>query len=555
MPSAALYVLGHRNPDSDSICAAVGYAALLQLQGQADAVAARQGALRRETAFILERFGVPAPVLVSDIRPRVADVMTAPVTMAQQNQSLYEVGLLLQSAKVRAMPVVDDAQRLVGVMGVEDFAQFFITGLDLQEMNHVQLDLESVVRGLGGTVLVAVPGRKLQDRVMVGAMDIDSMIKRIEPGILLVMGDREDAQRAAIEFGVGALVITGDKPVSERIIALAEERRVALITVPHHTFTTVRLIHMSTPVHHIMRTAVPTCGPADLVDEVRETLRGGPHRSLIVVDEQSKVLGMISRTNLLKTARRRVVLVDHNERGQSVAGIEEAEIVGVIDHHRVADFQTSTPPFMRLEPVGSTSTIVAKLFDEAGMPMPPPIAGVLLAGILADTLLFRGPTTTAEDRRIAADLGRRSGEDMLVLGTEILMLASDVADRSALQLLTTDFKDFSVEGAHFGIGAIETTNGSDVLARRDEIFAEMIRMKGSSYTSILFAVIDILRETTTVLIAGHAAAIADTFAAELDADGVAIRIPGIVSRKKQLVPQLGGAARRIAQAKIGGPVA
>lgn len=546
MAGTPLYVLGHRNPDSDSICSAIGYTTLLHLQGQTDAVAARQGVLRRETAFILERFGVPAPVLVTDVRPRVADQMTSPAVVVHLDSSLYEAGLTLQSRGVRAMPVADDDGQLRGIIGVEDFARFFVAGLEPVQLDHVPLDLENVVRALDGRVVIAAPGRKLRDRVMVGAMDIDSMIKRIEPDILLVMGDREDAQRAAIEAGVGALVITGDKPVSRQIIDLAEQHQVSVITAPHHTFTTVRLIQMSTPVRHIMRTDVPTCAPTDLIDDVREMLRAGNLRSLIVVDEERRVLGIISRTSLLKQTRRRLILVDHNERSQSVAGIEEADVVGVIDHHRVADFQTVTPPFMRLEPLGSTSTLVAKLFNEAAIPIPEPVAGVLLSGILADTLLFRGPTTTPEDRRLAGQLAERAGVDMHELGTCILVLASDVSDRSAQQLLTSDFKDFSMDSAHFGIGVIETTNGADVLARRDEMLAEMARMRERGYTSVLFAVIDILRESSTILIEGHPDAVAEVFGVDLDASGRAIQFPGIMSRKKQIVPQLGAIARRIA---------
>jgi manganese-dependent inorganic pyrophosphatase len=227
-----------------------------------------------------------------------------------------------------------------------------------------------------------------------------------------------------------------------------------------------------------------------------------------------------------------------------VAGIEEAEVVGVIDHHRVADFQTSSPPFMRVEPVGSTSTIVTKLFAESGIAIPEPIAGVLLSGILADTLLFRGPTTTAEDRRVAESLAALAGVDMQELGTSILALASDVSDRSAQQLLTTDFKNFNTDGAHFGIGVIETTNGADVLARRDELLAEMTRLRERGYTSILYGVIDILREQTTILVAGHPDAVAAAFDVPLH-DGHAIRLPGILSRKKQIVPLLGTINRLI----------
>ena len=257
------------------------------------------------------------------------------------------------------------------------------------------------------------------------------MLKRIAPDILLVMGDRADAQRAAIEFGVGALVITGDTPVSEEILDLAREHQVTVISVAHHTYSTVRLIQLSAAIEHVMRREVVTCQTDDLVEDVSETLQAGRVRALVVVDDSRYVVGIISRTNLLRQVRTQVVLVDHNERSQSVAGIEEADVIGVIDHHRVSDFQTRTPPFMRLEPVGATSTIVAKLFIEANVDLQPSIAGVLLSGILADTLLFRGPTATDEDRRIARMLAERAGVDVEELGSKILALASDVSERSA----------------------------------------------------------------------------------------------------------------------------
>jgi manganese-dependent inorganic pyrophosphatase len=550
--TAAIYVLGHKNPDSDSICSAVGYTALLHAQGQTHAVAARQGVVRRETAYVLERFGVEAPRLVTDVRPRVADVMTSPATCVHQETSLYEVGQLLQQRGIRAVPVIDDEGFLSGVTGIEDFARSFIGGLELDQLDYVPLDLDNVLRALDGRVLVHAPERILHDQVMVGAMEIDSMLKRLAPDILLVMGDRTDAQRAAIEFGVGALVITGDHPVAPEILDLAREHRVTVIVVPHHTYTTVRLIHLSPAVRHVMRRTVATCRPNDLLDDVRETLRSGSVRFLVVVDDNRAVVGLISRSNLLRTVRRQVVLVDHNERGQAVSGIEEADVVGVIDHHRVADFQTRTPPFMRLEPVGATSTIVAKLFDEAAIPVPPPIAGVLLAGILADTLLFRGPTTTDEDRRVGARLAERAGVDMEELGAEILRRASDVADRTAEELLLADFKEFSVEGGHFGIGTIETGNGADVLARRDELLATLARQREHGYTSVIFAVIDIIHEQTTLLVEGHPDAVAAAFDAPLVAANT-IQLPGILSRKKHIVPLLSALGRRIAASRSATP--
>ena len=537
-------MLGHRNPDSDAICSAIGYTALLHAQGRANAVAARQGELRPETAYILDRFGLPVPLLVTDVRPRVADVMTTPALAVQEETSLYEVGQMLQRDGVRAVAVVDEQGRLSGIIGIEDLARSFISGLDLDQLDHVLLSLDNVLRALGGRLLVDAPGRTLRDRAMVGAMEIDTMLKRIAPDILLVMGDREDAQKAAIEFGVGALVITGDTPVSEEILELAREHQVTVISVAHHTYTTVRLIHMSTAIRHVMRKEVITCEPDDFVDEVREILQTGRVRSLVVVDENRKVLGIISRTSLLRQVRRQVVLVDHNERSQSVAGIEEADVIGVIDHHRVADFQTRSPAFMRMEPVGATSTIVAKLFIEANVLIPQPVAGVLLSGILTDTLLFRGPTTTPEDQRVAGILAERAGVDENELGARILSLASDVSDRSPDQIVMSDFKEFRVEDYHFGIGVFETADGDEVLSRRAELLDAMRRLQSKGYTSMLFAVIDIIRENTTILAVGHAQAVAETFGAALE-DGHTVRLQGILSRKKHIVPLLGNLAQRI----------
>jgi manganese-dependent inorganic pyrophosphatase len=538
-----IFVLGHKNPDTDAITSAVGYAALMRAQGQ-DAVAGRQGVLRPETAYVLKRFGVEAPQLITDVRPRVSDIMTSPALTVHQDTSLYEVGHLMQRNSIRVVPVVNDEGLLCGVMGVEDFASSFIGGLDHDSLDHVHLHLENVLRALDGRLLVHAPGRVLRDRVMVGAMEIDSMLGRLAPDILLVMGDREDAQRAAIEFGVGALVITGDNPVSEEILQLAREHNVSVIAVSHHTFTTVRLIHLSTSVRHVMRRDVQTCEPEDPVDEVAEKLRRREARSLVVTDGDGRVVGFVSRTNLLRQVRRQVVLVDHNERAQSAEGIEDADVIGVVDHHRVADFQTRTPPFMRLEPVGATSTIVAKLFFEQGAPLSAGMAGVLLAGIVTDTLIFRGPTTTQEDVKVAGRLAGIAGVEARALGEEIMRLASDVSERSAEQLLQSDFKEFSVEGRDFGISVIETTDAESVLSRRDDLLPAMRNLRGRGYSSIIFSIVDVANESTTLLVEGYEDDVAETFGGEREGDNT-IHLPGILSRKKDLVPHLGTLVGRI----------
>jgi manganese-dependent inorganic pyrophosphatase len=531
-----LYVLGHRNPDTDAICATVGYATLLRLQGNDEVVAGRLGPLRPETAFLLERFGLPSPELVDHVYPRVGDVMTSPAVTARLDESLFEVGQKLETLGMRPLPVVDAEGCLRGIAEARDFARAFFRGLDAVAANNTPLRLDNVIRAVGGRVLVRAPEPRLSGEIRVASMAIESMVSRIDRDTLLVVGDRGDAQLAAIECGAAVLIVTGDNPVELAVLERARQRHVTVITVPHHTYRTVQLIILSTSVEHVMRADPPFCGADDLVDDVRQTLTNV--RALPVVDDVGRVVGVVTRTDLLRRTRRRVVLVDHNERSQAVPGIETADIVGIVDHHRVADLQTAFPPLMRVEPVGACSTLIARLYDEAGVPIPPAVAGLLCGGIVADTLLFRSPTTTPEDRTRAARLAELARTDVDDLGRQILDIASDVAGRTADELIANDFKEFRVNGARFGVAVIETTNASAVTNRQAELLAALAERRAAGYWSVLLVVVDVFHERTLVLISGHAEEVAQAFGARLR-DGVALDLPGVYSRKKQIVPRLG----------------
>ncbi len=538
-----IYVLGHRNPDTDTIVAAIAYAELLRRQ-QADAVVAgRAGPLRPETAHLLERFGVSAPALVEDLRLSVGDVMTTPATTAHIRDPLHEVGRKQQDLGMRPLPIVDDGGRLRGVVEAADFAKVFFQGLDADLADQVPTDVAALVTALDAKVVVAADGRRLRRKVMVAAWSLESIRQRLEPDIILVLGDRVDVQQAAIELGVGMLVITGGAPVEPKIVELARRHGVRVIAVEHHTAATLRLMQMSLPISVIMRTDPPRVEPDDLIDDVRGLLTA--ERALPVVDGAQRVIGVVTRTDVLRGARRRVVLVDHNERSQAVNGIEQAEVIGVIDHHRVADFQTAQPPLMRVEPVGATSTIVAKLYDEAGVEIPKPLAGILLGAILTDTLLFKSPTTTQEDRRVAGRLAEIAGVNPDELGTELIEIASDLSDRSADQLVRGDFKAFNVdEATRFGVGVIETGDARPALARRDELLRAMRKVRDREFTSVLLVITDVVHDRTTILVDGHPKAVARAFGVEPDGDGL-IQLPGVYSRKKQIVPLLGRMAELI----------
>lgn len=532
-----IYVIGHKNSDLDSVASAYAYARLLQLHGEEQAIAARHGELKPEVRFVLERYQVEPPEALEDVYLQVRDVMRRGVTSAYLDQTLLEAGQLLQEHNRRSMPVVDSENKVHGIIAVEDFAKLFFNDLDPQAVNRVPLQRDNLVRALKGRVLVE-GRRKLGNRVLVGAMQAETMVDYIEPGCLVVLGDREDAQLAAIGNGAAALVITGDLLVSERTLAAAKQYGVLVISTGHHTFTAVRLINLSISTQHIMNREFDSCHPEDQMSEVQHIL--ARRRSLPVVNNEGKLVGYLSRTDLINARPKQVILVDHNEQSQAVDGIEEAELLGIIDHHRIADVHTSKPIMFRAEPVGCTGTIIAGLYHEAGTPIPREVAGLLLGGLLYDTLILRSPTCTPRDERIAAELAEITGEQIENYGQEVFaQAAADLSERSARELLTADFKEFTVRDTKFAIGTVETASPSIVEKRSQELLQTMHQLaQERGYASFLFMIVDIINMRSRLLISGGEHAVAEVLRVPLEPDGHSVVVENLVSRKKQLVPLL-----------------
>jgi manganese-dependent inorganic pyrophosphatase len=532
-----VYVIGHKNSDLDSIASAYAYAHLLHQQGEEQAIAARNGELKPEVRFVLERYGVEPPEAIDDVFLQVRDVMRRGVITAHLDQSLLEAGQMLQEHDRRSMPVVDSENKVHGIIATEDFAKLFFNDLDPRSVNRVALSRDNLVRVLKGRVLVE-GRRKLGNRVLVGAMQAETMVDYIEPGCLVVLGDREDAQLLAIEAGAAALVITGDLLISERSLAAARKQGVLVISTAHHTFTAVRLINLSVRTAEYMNSDFSSCHPEDQMSDVQVNL--ARRRSLPVVNNEGKLVGYLSRTDLINARPKRVILVDHNEQSQAVDGLDEAELLGIIDHHRIADVHTNRPIMFRAEPVGCTGTIIAGLYHEAGVEISREAAGLMLAGLLYDTLILRSPTCTPRDERIAEELAQITGEDIEQYGREIFAAAAaDLAQRDGETLLTADFKEFTVRDAKFAIGTVETASPATIEKRSDELLAIMQRLAHErGYTSFLFMIVDIINMRCTLLIAGGERAVATALNSHLDASGHAVVVEGLVSRKKQLVPLL-----------------
>ncbi|HLL79350.1 MAG TPA: putative manganese-dependent inorganic diphosphatase, partial [Ktedonobacteraceae bacterium] len=502
-----IYVIGHKNSDLDSIASAYAYARLLRQQGEEQAIAARNGELKPEVRFVLERYGVEPPEAIDDVYLQVRDVMRRGVISAQLDLSLLEAGQMLQEHNRRSMPVVDAENKVHGIIATEDFAKLFFNELDPRSVNRVPLNRDNLVRVLKGRVLVE-GRRKLGNRVLVGAMQAETMVDYIEPGCLVVLGDREDAQLLAIEAGAAALVITGDLLVSERTLAAARKQGVLVISTAHHTFTAVRLVNLSVRTAEYMNSDVSFCHPEDQMSDVQANL--ARRRSLPVVNNEGKLVGYLSRTDLINARPKRVILVDHNEQSQAVDGLDEAELLGIIDHHRIADVHTSRPIMFRAEPVGCTGTIIVGLYHEAGVEISREAAGLMLAGLLYDTLILRSPTCTPRDERVAEELAQITGEDIEQYGQEIFAAAAaDLAQRDGEALLTADFKEFTVRDAKFAIGTVETASPATIEKRSDELLSIMQRLAHQrGYASFLFMIVDIINMQCTLLIAGGEQAVA-----------------------------------------------
>jgi manganese-dependent inorganic pyrophosphatase len=544
-----VYILGHKNSDLDSVASAFAYAHLLRAQGEEQAIAARNGELKPEVRFVLERFGVEPPEAIDDVYLQVRDVMRRGVISAMLDQPLLEAGQMLQEHNRRSMPVVDAENRVHGIIATEDFAKLFFNDLDPRAVNRVPLNRDNLVRVLKGRVLME--GRRtLGNRVLVGAMQAETMVDYVEPGCLVVLGDREDAQLLAIDAGAAALVITGDLLVSDRALASARKHGVLIISTAHHTFTAVRLINLSVSVQEIMNREFDFCHPEDQMSDVQVKLVR--RRSLPVVNNDGKLVGYLSRTDLINARPKRVILVDHNEQSQAIDGLDEAELLGIIDHHRIADVHTNKPIMFRADPVGCTGTIIAGLYHEAGVPIPREAAGLMLAGLLYDTLILRSPTCTPRDEKIAAELAEIAGEDLEQYGQEIFVAAAaDLANRNAENLLTADFKEFVVRDSKFAIGTVETASPSTIEKRSEELLQTMQRLSHErAYTSFLFMIVDIINLQCTLLITGGERAVSEVLKSPLQPGGHSIIVDGLVSRKKQLVPLLGRIQALIASNQV-----
>lgn len=540
--SKPIYVIGHRNPDTDSICSAIAYTNLKQAQGE-NAIPARAGKINAETKYVLERFHISAPKLITDLYPKVKDIMSETDIIVRPNDTLKDIGQVMNQHHVQSVPVVDAGGMLAGIVTVGDLAKLYFDELEMQDLSEAEVDYANILRALDGVLVIGDNlDRKVTGHVRIAAGSADTINKIVKNGDVVLIADRNAAQLACLARGIACLVVTSNAAVDEAVVKAAQRNNVIVIEAPYDTYTCARLINQSVPVSTIMKTDVILFKPNDLVSDIREVIASTNHRKYPVV-ETGKLVGIVDRDRLIIPERERIILVDHNERTQAVEGIEEAQIVEIIDHHRLGGLETSQPIFIRHEPVGSTATIVANMHWHRGVVIPEDIAGLLLAAIISDTVLFKSPTATDKDREAAQTLAHIAGLDLKEFGMEVLKAGSSFGDMAAADILHNDLKEFQVGEYRLAVGQISVMDTAEILDRRLDLLSNMQTMRSKEgFDMILLMITDIINEGTHLLFDGQPKSLIQRAFGDSGKDST-VYLPHVMSRKKQVIPPLVEAVR------------
>ncbi|MBR4015613.1 MAG: putative manganese-dependent inorganic diphosphatase [Anaerotignum sp.] len=540
------FVIGHKNPDTDSVCSAIAYAALKNKMGNGEFVPKRAGEINNETKYVLEFFGVETPELIAHVGTQVKDVTIKPTPVLPEDISLKHAWNTMRDIQESTMPVVQNG-RLQGIISVKDIAT---ANMDIYEtgilaMSHTKYS--NILDTIDGEMIVGDPNEEItKGKILIGAANPDLMENYIEEGDLLITGNRFENQLCAIEMNAGCIVVCMGASVSKTIQKLAKENNCKIISTPHDTYMVARLISQSTPVGYFMRKEnLITFSSEDFISDIKSTLAKVRHRDFPVLDKEGKYCGMLSRRSLLDMESKKIIMVDHNEKSQAVDGIEEAEILEVIDHHRLGSLETAMPVYFRNQPVGCTATIVYEMYGENREEIEPKIAGLLCSAILSDTLMFRSPTCTEKDKRAAEKLAELAGIEIEAHAEKMFRAGSSLADKTPEEIFRQDYKRFSGHGISFGTGQISSLDKEELLQLRPKIAAYMKEVveKNGDVDMLFFLLTNILTESSDLVFAGEKAreVVENAYGT---AEGDWISLPGVVSRKKQFVPRILGALQQ-----------
>ena len=540
-----IYVIGHRNPDTDSICSAIGYSHLKQALG-INAVPARCGKVNNETKYALEYFKVEQPLLLTDLYPRVKDVALECKTVVRQHDTLKHLGEVMRKSELQSVPVTDSKGELVGIVTVGDLAKRYFLELGLQSLVDMRVRYRDIIQATESKVLVAGDENEfIEGSVKIAAGSVETSLANTNKKDIVLVGDRSvETLKKFLNAGISCMIVTGGCRVAPEALAEAAERKVFVLATPYDTYTVGRLLNQCVPIRRIMHSEPICFRPMDLLSDIKGVMDEHRFRSYPVV-ENNKLVGLVSADEIMLPDRTKVILVDHNERGQAIEGIEDAKIVEIIDHHRLGGVQTSEPIYIHQEPVGCTCTIVANMHWHQDIEIPPSIAGLLLSAIISDTVLFKSPTCTAYDKKTAERLADIAGVDLKEYGLAMLRAGAGIGGKSPTEIAKNDMKEFKIGDYRIIVSQISVMDPKEILdieGKLIEVMKENCEREG--FDMHLLMATDILEEATYLLYAGSPKTlIGEAF--KKDASGTHVYLPGVMSRKKQIIPPLSEAVKRI----------
>ena len=532
-----VFVIGHKNPDTDSICSAIAYAALKNKTDDGVFVPKRAGEVNNETKYVLDFFDVATPEFIGHVGTQVKDVEIKPTPSLDEGISLKNAWNKMRDLRESTMPIVNDGV-LEGIISVKDIAT---ANMDIYETRILAIShtkYTNVLDAIDGTMIVGDSEEEItKGKILIGAANPDLLENYVEDGDMLLTGNRFENQLCGIEMNAGCIVVCTGAPISKTIQKLAKENNCKIISTPHDTLMVARLISQSAPVRYFMKKDhLITFSREDFISDIRDTLAKIRHRDFPVLGRDGKYCGMLSRRSLLNMDNKKIILVDHNEKGQAVDGIDEAEVLEIIDHHRLGSMETALPVFFRNQPVGCTGTIIYELYQENNVEVDKKIAGLLCSAIISDTLMFRSPTCTPKDKKAAEELAKIAGVEIQEHAEKMFRAGSSLADKTPEEIFYQDFKKFSGNDKNFGAGQISSMDKTELEQLRPKIAAYM---EGAVKEGemLFFLLTNILTESSDLVFAGEGAKeLVETAFGEPEENWV--HVPGLVSRKKQFVPSV-----------------
>ena len=545
-----VFIIGHKNPDTDSICSAIAYADIKNRTTQGVRyIARRAGQINEETEFVLKRFGVHAPSYMPNVGTQVQDMDIHEIPPFDKTMSLKSAFDFMKENNIVTLPVTDPERHLEGLVSISDIAQTYMDTADSFLLSNANTQYKRIVETLQGSILAGDEESYFTEgRVLVAAVNPQLLGAYQNEKDMVIMGDREEDHLEALRQGASCIIVGLNMPVSDKVLKLAKEKNTVVISSPMDTFTIARMINQSIPISYIMKTDdLVSFSTEDFTDDIQEIMVKKRHQAFPVIDPKGRCVGTISRRNFLDMHKKKVILVDHNEKGQAADSIEAAEILEIIDHHKLGSLETMTPIYFRNKPVGSTATIMYDFYNDQKLEISPKMAGLLCSAIISDTLMFRSPTCTLKDKMAAGALALIAGIDIPTHAKEMFRAGSDLAGKTPDQIFYQDYKKFIAEGdLVFGVGQISSMDNDDLAMIKEQLIPFLkVESQKHNVEKVYFMLTNILEESTELLYYGEGSEDLVRAAFHKAPGKGSFCLPGVVSRKKQLIPAMMKAAQQL----------